>query len=111
MSLLDTLASKSILAPSQCDYCRDELGPFPHCYWRMRFCSLACMNAYQRRLSPQTKAKIVMLEPNDFFQSQVKQCRFQAESATNKRDREFWLQLVQRWERLLRAGGAAIKVD
>ena len=42
-----------------------------------------------------------MLEPNDFFQNQVKQCRSQAESATNKRDREFWLQLAHRWERLL----------
>jgi hypothetical protein len=35
-----------------------------------------------------------MLEPNDFFQNQVKQCRSQAESAANKRDREFWLQLA-----------------
>ena len=43
-----------------------------------------------------------MLEPNDFFQNQVKQCRSQAESAANKRDREFWLQLAHRWERLLR---------
>jgi hypothetical protein len=59
------------------------------------------MSAYQQRLSPQTREKIVMLEPNDFFQNQVKQCRSQAESAANKRDRAFWLQLAHRWERLL----------
>jgi hypothetical protein len=41
-----------------------------------------------------------MLEPNDFFQNQVKQCRSQAGSAVNKKDREFWLQLARRWERL-----------
>jgi hypothetical protein len=108
MSLLDFSALKSFVrrkpttvAQSQCDYCRKELGSFPHLYWRMRFCSLACMSAYQRRLSPQTREKIVMLEPNDFVQNQVKQCRSQADSAAKKRDREFWLQLAQRWERLL----------
>jgi hypothetical protein len=56
------------------------------------------MSAYQQRLFPQTREKILMLEPNDFFQNQVKQCRSQAESAANKRDREFWLQLAHRWE-------------
>src|SRR5690242_15428628 len=66
----------------------------------MRFCSLACMSAYQRRLFPQTREKILMLEPNDFFQNQVKQCRAQAQSAANKSDREFWLQLAHRWERV-----------
>jgi len=64
------------------------------------------MSAYQQRLFPQTREKILMLEPNDFFQNQVKQCRSQAESATNKRDREFWLQLAHRWEMLLPAGAA-----
>jgi len=69
------------------------------------------MSAYQQRLSPQTREKIVMLEPNDFFQNQVKQCRSQAESVANKRDPEFWLQLAHRWERLLQAGGAGIEAD
>ena len=99
------------LAPSQCDYCRNERGPSPHLYWRMRFCSLACMSAYQQRLFPQTREKILMLEPNDFFQNQVKQCRSQADSTANKSDREFWLQLAHRWERLLQAGGASIEAD
>ena len=49
-----------------------------------------------------------MLEPNDFFQNQAKQCRSQADSTANKSDREFWLQLAHRWERLLQAGGARL---
>jgi hypothetical protein len=70
------------------------------------------MSAYQQRLSPQTKQKIVMLEPNDFFENQIKQCRSQAESAANKSDREFWLQLAHRWERLSQLGRAgAIEAD
>jgi hypothetical protein len=69
------------------------------------------MTAYQRRLSPQTREKIEMLEPNDFFENQVKQCRAQAENATNKKDREFWLQLAHRWERLSQPGGVAIEAD
>src|SRR5437764_6945598 len=85
---------------AQCDYYRNELGSFPHLYWRMRFCSLACMSAYQQRLSPQTRQKIVILEPNNFFENQIKQCRSQAQSAANKSDRAFWLQLAHRWERL-----------
>jgi hypothetical protein len=64
------------------------------------------MSAYQRRLSAETKQKIVVLEPNDFFQNQAKECRAQAENASKKNDREFWLQLANRWERLLHAGDA-----
>ena len=52
-----------------------------------------------------------MLEPNDFFQNQVKQCRSQAEGAANKNDREFWFQLAHRWERLLQADGVAIETS
>ena len=105
MSLFDFPAVKPFVrrkpvtvTQSQCDYCRTELGSFPHLYWRMQFCSLACMSAYQRRLSPHTREKIVVLEPNDFFQNQIKQCRCQADSAANKKDRKFWLQLAHRWE-------------
>ncbi len=97
MSLLDFPALKRFvrrkpvtLAQSHCDYCRNELGSFPHLYWRMRFSSLACLSAYQRRLSSQTREKILMLEPIDFFHNQVEQCLSHAESAANKRDREFW---------------------
>src|SRR5690348_11077236 len=110
MSLLDFPALESFVgrepvtvAQSQCDCCRKELGSFPHLYWRMRFCSLACMSAYQRRLLPHTREKILVLEPNDFFENQVKQCRAQADSATTKRDRKFWLQLAHRWEGLLQS--------
>jgi hypothetical protein len=45
-----------------------------------------------------------MLEPTDFFENQIKQCRAQADSAANKNDREFWLQLAHRWERLSQPG-------
>ena len=68
-SLTDFTALKSFVwhksvssASSQCDYCRNELGRHPHLYWRMRFCSLACMSAYQQRLSPQTRQKILRLD-------------------------------------------------
>ncbi len=52
-----------------------------------------------------------MLEPNDFFENQVKQCRSQAESAANKKDREFWLQLAHRWERLSQPGERSSEAD
>jgi hypothetical protein len=69
------------------------------------------MSAYQRRLSAATREKIIMLEPNDFLHSQIKQCRAQAESAVNEKDRQFWLQLASRWDRLFQASGASIKPD
>jgi hypothetical protein len=46
----------------RCDYCREELGFSVHRYWHMQFCSPACMEAYQRRLAPETKVKISQLE-------------------------------------------------
>jgi len=42
----------------RCDHCRGELGLGVHRYWRMQFCSAACMTAYQQRLAPETKVKI-----------------------------------------------------
>jgi hypothetical protein len=44
-----------------------------------------------------------MLEPTDFFQDQIKQCRNLAARANNKGDRDFWNRLANRWENLLRA--------
>ncbi len=52
-----------------------------------------------------------MLEPKNFFGNQIKQCRAQADSAASKNDREFWLQLAHRWERVLQAGGAGTEAD
>jgi hypothetical protein len=46
---------------------------------------------------------IEMLEPTDFFQQQINQCRDIAARTTDKNDREFWLRLAHRWEELLRA--------
>jgi hypothetical protein len=51
-------------APSSlcCDYCRGKLSFNLHRYWRMRFCSAACMNAYRQRLYPHTRQKIYELD-------------------------------------------------
>jgi hypothetical protein len=38
----------------------------------------------------------------DFFQKEAQECRRRAAGAIQKNDREFWLQLAQRWEWLLR---------
>lgn len=45
----------------RCDHCRKTLGLIIHRYWRMRFCSAKCLDAYQRRLEEVTKAKIKRL--------------------------------------------------
>jgi hypothetical protein len=46
----------------RCDHCRRELGFGVRCYWGMRFCSSACMTAYQQRLAPETRVKISRLD-------------------------------------------------
>jgi hypothetical protein len=45
-----------------CDHCRGELGLGARRYWRMRFCSQACKQAYQRRLDQSTRDKIGRLD-------------------------------------------------
>ena len=45
-----------------CDHCRGKLKLGVHRYWRMRFCSSACMNAYQQRLSTHTQRKIYEID-------------------------------------------------
>jgi hypothetical protein len=45
----------------RCDHCRGALGLMIHRYWRMRFCSADCAQAYQQRLQGKTKAKIRLL--------------------------------------------------
>jgi hypothetical protein len=46
----------------RCDHCRDELGSRVLRYWLMRFCSTNCVDAYQKRLSPGARDKIVKLD-------------------------------------------------
>jgi hypothetical protein len=46
----------------RCDHCRGRLGLIVHRYWRMRFCSAACAQAYQQRLHGETRAKIRLLK-------------------------------------------------
>jgi len=54
--------TSSSLPTLRCDHCRKELGLPVHRYWRMRFCSSACMTAYQQRLGEITKMKIRRLD-------------------------------------------------
>jgi hypothetical protein len=42
----------------RCDHCRNALRADIHHYWRMRFCSASCKQAYQRRLQDNTRLKI-----------------------------------------------------
>jgi hypothetical protein len=48
-----------------CDHCRGELRSCEHRYWRMRFCSAACVNAYRKRLATHTQQKIYKLDDYD----------------------------------------------
>jgi hypothetical protein len=50
---------------TRCDHCRRSLGLNVHRYWRMRFCSVDCVAAYQRRLQEGTVGKIRCLELGD----------------------------------------------
>ena len=47
---------------TRCDHCRRILGGRIHRYWQMRFCSLACIDAYRSRLSDETRVKIRVLD-------------------------------------------------
>ena len=46
----------------RCDHCRQNLDPIVHIFCRMKFCSVACKDAYQDRLGEETKAKICRLQ-------------------------------------------------
>jgi hypothetical protein len=46
----------------RCDHCRGRLGLRAERYWHMRFCSPACVAAYQRRLDDTTRLKIDRLD-------------------------------------------------
>lgn len=49
----------------RCDHCRRPLGLVMRRYWHMRFCSAACVEAYQRRLDDNTKQKIAKIRNAD----------------------------------------------
>ena len=49
----------------RCDHCRRPLGLVVSRYWHMRFCSAACVQAYQRRLHDDTKQKIAKIRDAD----------------------------------------------
>jgi hypothetical protein len=46
----------------RCDHCRQPLGIVVFYYWRMRFCSAACRQAYEHRLQGATRVKICRLD-------------------------------------------------
>ncbi len=67
--MYNTRANKTAPEPPRggptfrCDYCRRLLGRRVDNYWYdMRFCSAACVGAYQRRLREETVAKIRQLD-------------------------------------------------
>jgi hypothetical protein len=43
-----------------------------------------------------------VMKMTDFFENQAEECRRLAAQASGKRDREYWLGLAQRWERITR---------
>jgi hypothetical protein len=45
----------------RCDHCRGSLDLTLHRYWRMRFCSAKCVQAYQHRLHDLTMVKIKVI--------------------------------------------------
>jgi hypothetical protein len=49
----------------RCDHCRRPLGIMVRRYWHMRFCSAACVAAYQHRLHDDTKQKIAKIRLAD----------------------------------------------
>jgi len=54
---------------------------------------------------------IEMIHTTDFFQKEAQECRRLAARAIKKNDREYWLRLAQRWERLVQHGGAPKEAD
>ena len=48
--------------PMRCDYCRKSFGLILHRYYRMRFCSADCLQAYQHRLDDRTIIQIRHVE-------------------------------------------------
>jgi hypothetical protein len=48
--------------PMQCDHCRESFGLILYRYFRMRFCSGDCLDAYQRRINELTMMKIQDIE-------------------------------------------------
>ena len=52
----------------RCDHCRREIRVRVHRYWRMCFCSSACMTAYQQRLADETTMKIRRLDVDGSYE-------------------------------------------
>jgi hypothetical protein len=59
--MMQSVGENSQSSFQRCDHCRDSFRTSAILYWRMKFCSLDCVAAYQQRLSPETKVKIEQL--------------------------------------------------
>jgi hypothetical protein len=46
----------------RCNHCRQQLGLNVRYYWRMQFCSTACVDSYKKRLGEETRVKIACLD-------------------------------------------------
>jgi len=58
MRRIETLLEFEMLLTIRCDHCRKSLSGIGHRYWRMKFCSVVCISAYQLRLEEDTNVKI-----------------------------------------------------
>ena len=70
----------------RCDHCRRPLGIMVQRYWRMRFCSAACVQAYQHRLNDDTKQKIANIrhaDPARREQQRLAERQFGAQTRTD----------------------------
>jgi hypothetical protein len=45
---------------------------------------------------------VFLMDNSDLFQDEATRCRDNAKRATNKDDREFWLNMANRWETMQR---------
>src|SRR5438067_1694748 len=70
-----------------CDHCRGQVGVIVQRYWRMRFCSTACMNEYQQRLSTETQLKILTLVTETIESGAVQFAMFSSWGTANEEPR------------------------
>ena len=71
----------------RCDHCRGQLGIIVQPYWRMRFCSTACMSEYQQRLSNETQLKILTLVTKTIESGAVQLAMFSSWGTANEEPR------------------------
>src|SRR5207248_7361762 len=71
----------------RCDHCRGQLGVTVQRYWRMRFCSTACISEYQQRLSTETQLKVLTLITETIESGAVQLAMFSSWGTANEEPR------------------------